>query len=322
MTTTTRIVALCLFFAVCPSELNAQSPYNLGPCAPSDIPFETEKDAPLKVISNQTSLGAFGVWRWVQLENETHKTITRLIVLVSYMDSYGKPIFAIPYYAAAGDAPEDMLLIHSYIKTVLNHPVKPGEVFTLQGTNLISTRIRPTRAAVTLVGAEFTDGSNFVGGHTSVTDPILLKTPQNFEVQADSDKLPDELLLAITIDDRGRVTVVEVKQADKVSDATRAQITSQVMLWSFFPATKEGYAVQTELTLLLRFHPAGIPLAAPVCPLNMSPTLPRTFVEVDLQAVDSRRWQVQYGWEFAHGEFETIESSSSPAKIINKSTNP
>jgi hypothetical protein len=310
MTMIIRTTALCLSLAVGPSVLNAQSPYHLGLCAPSDIPFEVEKFAHLKVISNQTSLGAFGVWRWLRLENETGKTITRLLVLVSYLDSDGKEIFAIPYYGAPKDAQEDMLEIHPYIKTVLNRPIKPGEVFNLQGTNLISTRISPARAEVTLVDAEFDDTSQNLGGGSSSTNPLLLKTPQFFEMQADPDKLPDDLSLDITIDQRGRVTGVEFKRSETISDATRAQVLSQLKLWSFFPATKGGYAVQTELSLLVRFHRPRIPFPAPTCPLEMSDTLPRTFVEVDIQAVDSLNWQVQYGWEFAHGEFGTIESST------------
>ncbi|MGA8220574.1 MAG: hypothetical protein WB780_02900, partial [Candidatus Acidiferrales bacterium] len=311
------------FFAAQPSEVNAQSTYHLGPCAPSDIPFEMGKFTSLKVISNQLSLGAYGIWRWLQLKNETGKTITRLLLLVSYLDSDGKPIFAIPYYGAPEDAPEDVLMMHPYIKTVLNHPIKPGEVFNLQGTNLISTRISPTRAQVTVVDAAFDDNTNSVEDvFPEFTNPMLLKTPQFFEMQASPDELPDELLLTIAVDVRGRVMGLEFKQPDTVSDAARAQIRSQVMLWSFFPATARSHAVQTELNLLFRFHDAGIPLPAPTCPLKMPDTLPRTFVEVDVRAKDSRRWEVQYGWEFAHGEFETTESSSSPAKVTKGPIDP
>jgi hypothetical protein len=310
MITIIRLTALCLLLAVRPTVLNGQLTYNQGPCAPTDIPFEVGEFAGLKVISNQISLGAHGGWRWLRLKNETGKTITRLLVLVSYLDSDGRQIFAIPYYGAPRDAPDDMLKKHPYIKTVLNRPIAPGGVFILYGTNLISTTVSPTRAKVTFVAEDFDDASSNIGGHAPVTDPMLLKTPLFFEMQADPDELPDELILAVNLDVRGRVKSVEFKQPGVLSDSMLSEIRSQIMLWSFFPATARGYAVQTDLNLLFRFHAAGIPFPAPVCPLKMSSTLPQTFVEVDIQAVGSGRWQVQYGWRYAHGEFETSEIST------------
>jgi hypothetical protein len=219
-------------------------------------------------------------------------------------------IFSIPFYGAAQDAPEDMLMIHPYVKTVLYHPISPGEVFILFGTNLISTRIPPARAEVTLIDANFGDESSIIGRPSRRTDPALLKTPQFFELQADPVKLPDEVPLAITVNVRGHVTGVKPVHPENISAAVLEQIKSQLMLWAFFPATTRGYAVESELNLLFRFHEPRIPLPRPSCPLDMAANLPRTFVEVDLQAIDSHSWQVQYSWQFAHGEFEQMESST------------
>jgi hypothetical protein len=322
VTTMIRIAALCLLLAVRPSLSDAQTAYNVGPCAPSNIPFATQEFARLKVVESQLSLGSFGSYRWLRLENETGKTIKRLLVVVSYLDSDGKLIFSIPFYGAPKDAPPDMLMIHPYVKTVLNHPIRRGEVFTLLGTNLISTRIPPARAEVTLVDADFGDESSIIGGHPTNTDLALLKTPQFFELQAEPAKLPDEMSLVITVNVRGHVTGVEPVHPETISDAVLGQIKSQLMLWSFFPATTRGYAVESELNLLFRFHEPRIPLPRPTCPLDMSGNLPRTFVEVDLQAIDSHRWQVQYGWHFAHGEFEQRENSISPAKVTKGPIDP
>jgi hypothetical protein len=317
-----RNTAACLFLALFPNALSGQTAYDVGPCAPSNLPFATQEFGDLKVVDSQLSLGSFGVSRWLRLENETGKIINRLLVLVSYLDSDGKLIFSIPFYGAAQDAPEDMLMIHPHVKTVLNHPIRPGEVFTLGGTNLISTRIPPVRAKVTLIDADFGDESSIIPGHPRNTDPALRKTPLFFELQADPAKFPDEMSLLITVDVRGRVTGVKAEQSENISDAVLEQIRSQLMLWSFFPATTRGYAVESELNLLFRFHEPRIPLPRPTCPLDMSANLPRTFVEVDLRATDSHRWQVQYGWQFAHGEFVQMERSSPPAEITNSPKAP
>ncbi|MGA8224193.1 MAG: hypothetical protein WB780_21280 [Candidatus Acidiferrales bacterium] len=213
-------------------------------------------------------------------------------------------------------------MVHPYVKTVLNHPIRPSEVFTLFGTNLISTRIPPTRAEITKVDEDFGDESNIAGAPSTNTDPALLKTPQFFELQAEPAKLPDEMSLVITVNVRGHVTGVTPVHQETISDVVLEQIKSQLMLWSFFPATLRGYAVESELNLLVRFHEPRIPLPRPPCPLDMSAKLPRTFVEVDLQAIDSDKWQVRYGWWFAHGEFEQMESSISPAEIIKDSSVP
>jgi hypothetical protein len=322
VTTMIRIAVLCLLLAVRPSLSDAQTAYNVGPCAPSNIPFATQEFAHLKVVESQVSLGSFGSYRWLRLENKTGKRVKRLLVMISYLDSDGKLILSIPFYGAAQDAPEDMLMIHPYVKTVLNHPIRPGEVFTLFGTNLISTRIPPTGAEVTKVDADFGDESSSMGAYSTNTDPALLKTPQFFELQADPAKLPDEMSLVITVNVRGHVTGVKPVNQEGISDVVLEQIKSQLMLWSFFPATTRGYAVESELNLLVRFHEPRIPLPRPSCPLDMSANLPRTFVEVDLQAIDGHKWQVQYGWEFAHGEFEQMESSISRAKVTKGPIDP
>lgn len=301
-----------MLVAIFGSALSSKPTPGAKTCTASNIPVSMLGDSGLKVTSNQMSLSAFGVFRWLGLRNDTGKTITRLIILVTYLDSTGRPVFAIPFYAGRKDSAEDMLMKHPFIKTVLNRPVKPGQDFGLEGTNLISTKTLPVRAEVTLVDEEFDDEtSRLISAGTEFTNPILLRTPQYFELKADSDSLPAAMPLSVRVDDRGNVDAVDFQPQNSVSDAVLSQIRSQVMLWKFFPATLGGAAVKSDLNLLFRFHDAGIPFPAPTCPLEMNDTIPRTFVEVDLQVITGQKWQVQYGWQYAHGLFQTIESINS-----------
>src|ERR1700722_6325784 len=66
-------------------------------CMAINVPIAMLEGGGLTPASNQTSLGAFGVSRWLQVRNETGKSIARVLILVSYLDSEGSPIFTIPF---------------------------------------------------------------------------------------------------------------------------------------------------------------------------------------------------------------------------------
>jgi hypothetical protein len=308
-------LVFCIIFA--PSH----PVYGRPPCERDDIPLQMLEGAHLKVIWHRLSLGDDGRGR-LGLVNETGKTITSLIVLMSYLDSDGEPIFTIPYFGGLDNSQTEILEIRPYIKTILQRPVKPGERIMLFGTNLETTTQFPARAKVTLVDTEFDDDSNSVSVSNQATNPLLLKLPHFFEMYTDPSKLPDELLLTAALDERGRVGDVAFDQSFHHSDDLEGQVTSQLKLWSFFPATMNGYAVQAHLSLLLRFHDKGIPLPAPTCPLDLPEKYPRTFVMIDLRRVDKQRWNVIYGGHHAHGNFESMVSITLPSETAPDSTNP
>ena len=316
MRTLCQVAVLVLSFALCIPAASAHVFGQPTQCERYNIPLQMLDGGGLngkglKVVSHHLSFGEPSQGS-LALVNETGKTITKVLVLVSYLDSDGKAIFAIPYFGGLDDSEVEIQQIRPYVKTILDHPVKHGEGFFLFGDNLESTRQVPADAAVTFVDTEFDDDSNSVTTTTPETDTLVLKVPDFFEMNINSSKLPDELLLTIAVDERGRVVEVNFDPSFPHSDDVESQIRAQLKLWSFFPATIKGYAVQAYLNLLFRFHDTGFPLPLPMCPLDLADKYPRTFVKVDLRSQGDGRWLAMYGGQYAHGSFDTIVSVTLP----------
>ena len=326
MRTLCQVAVLVLSFALCIPAAIAHVVAEPTQCDGYDIPLQMLDGGGLngkglKVVWHHLSFGEYGQGA-LSLENETGKTITKVLILVSYLDSDGKPIFAIPYFGGLDDSEAEIQQIRPYLKTILDHPVKQGEMFKLDGQNLESAREVPANAQVTFVDTEFDDDNNSVSTTAPATDPLLLKVPDFFEMNIDSSKLPDELLLTIAVDERGRVVDVNFDPSFPHSDDGESQIRAQLKLWSFFPATMSGYAVQAHLNLLFRFHDKGFPLPRQVCPLELSDKYPRTFVKVDLRSKGDGRWLAMYGGQYAHGSFDTIVSVTLKDTTTDDSATP
>jgi hypothetical protein len=276
-------------------------------CEQANIDVHMLENAGLRVVSSDISYG-IGENR-LALQNETGRTIVKLTVLVNYLDSNGKSIYSVPFFGALDESAPPPKALRPYIRTILRKRVAPHETFPLWGTNLQSTRVASARAEVTYVQIE-DDQSN--GGFTisdPSTEPLLFKSPEWFEMHVGSAKLPDETWVNLSIDERGRVKNVEVEPVPADVGDRVGQIKSQLMLWSFFPATRGFSAVKSQQVLWLRFHDEGFPLPAPICPLALSSEHSQTFVEVDLSRVSEEHWEVRYAGHYARGRFNTIVST-------------
>jgi hypothetical protein len=277
-------------------------------CQQGNVPIDSLPSSSVKVLAQGLSLGLFGRG-WLTLRNQAQKRIKQLTIVVSYLDSDRKPIFAISYFGGTRGLTPDLEQTSPFIRVRLPHPIKPGETFSLEGTNLLSTKVMPVNSKVTDIHATFDDGTDSLDFEPAqfFTDPMLSELPKYFEMPVGPRPLPDDLLVSIAIDAHGRVTRVESVGSGTLTVGLMDKIRSQLVLWSFYPATKQGWADETHLKLWLRFHPKPMPLPQPICPLSLPDSFPVTFAEVDLMAVDENRWQVMYGGYFAHAKFESVE---------------
>lgn len=276
------------------------------------LPVKITGDFGLEIAAHRLALRKYGHGS-LQLTNKTGRTIRRLVIVLDYFDSEGHDIFAIPYFGAPDSSPDQVMHIRPFIKTSLNQPVKPNDKFVLSGSNLEFARIAPVGAEVTFADVEFQDGTNTLlsvsGTHI---DPILLQTPDVFEVSSDPKIVPDDLFVVITIDDRGRVIAAAPAQPERVPDSFFDQVRAQLLRWSFFPATSNGGAIEARLNLRLDFRSDSLPPPAIVCPPHFPDGFPNTFVEVDLRTAEPGRWQIQYGGYHVRGKFPTISSTDLP----------
>ena len=158
-------------------------------------------------------------------------------------------------------------------------------------------------------GGENASDNEISQGWDEPTNPLLLELPDHLEFGLKNVPPTEEALVDLTIDAEGRV--LEVAPYDEKSDLTQEALTdlrTELMKWSFFPATKRTYAVQTHLALLIKFHAKKVPPPYPTCPQSFPESFPRTFVRVDLQYEKGTSWSLSYGGYPASGRFESIES--------------
>jgi hypothetical protein len=234
-------------------------------------------------------------------------------LLITYFDRQGQPLFSISFVGSLEQSEPNLPRhMRPFINTVWKNPIHPGGLFSLKGSNLMDSSVRPASSRVSRIELGFAgeNGSDLgiLQGSEGQTDPLLLKLPDHLDFDLKNVPRREEALVELSIDAQGRV--LEVVPRDKEAFSTQAtnDLQRELTKWTFFPATKRGYAVQTNLALWMKFHSKRLPPPFPECPQIFPDSFPRTFVRVDVQYDAANHWSVSYGGYPAHGEFETIES--------------
>jgi hypothetical protein len=280
-------------------------------CEVRDIAIVMPPGTGLTAVDSATPCGGAGL-KLLVFRNEIRRRIVSVKVIVNYLDSDGKSIFSVPFFGTVDESEAAQEGLRPYVKSLLQKPVGPNEKFGLWGTNLESTRVAPARAEVTYVQITVDHGNGGFILASPSTEPLLFKLPNFFELELNSEKVPNDMWATLSIDERGRVEEVEIEPHSNDPDVQLGQVKSQLMQWSFFPGTQKFAAVKAKLALWIRFHERGFPLPAAVCPLILQPEHPRNFVEIDLKRTGDKRWEVLYGGATAKGTFNTVTSSLGP----------
>lgn len=280
-----------------------------------------------EIVASSLSTEANGTVRGeISLRNKTGRPLSRLTVMVNYLDAKGSILLSIPYQANLPNERNDIENIHPFSELHLNKPLQPGSVIALEGRNLLSIGTDPVSAEVAYWFAKYYDDessvSTQVGEHGFRTDPLLIETPGDLEVSLPHAMEPIKTFVKLQINEYGRV--LEVLQArDSHSELSREQfedLSKQLSQWHFFPSIENGYAVRSELYMLVEFQPER---ALPVrhCFLEPPARDVNKFAIVTLQPVlDSRdRWIPYYGGFPAAGKFQlNIIVTGPPAKPIGQ----
>jgi hypothetical protein len=247
----------------------------------------------------------------IALRNQTGKSLSRLTVIVSYFDDSGSVLFSIPYQANMANEKDEIRNIHPFSMLLLNQPVKPQDDFGLIGRNLLSISTLPISAEVVYWDAKFyEDGSGEsarIGQHGFRTDALLVDTPGHLRLALPHPGERIETWLKLRINEYGRVLGVQSEREEDTS-LTHEQfqaLYAQLTQWHFFPGIEDGYAVQSDLSLLVEFEPEN---ALPIkrCFLDHPDKYPSKFALVRLQPMldSSDRWIPYYGGIPADGKIE------------------
>jgi hypothetical protein len=224
----------------------------------------------------------------ISLRNQTDKSLSRLTVMVNYLDENGSILFSIPYQANLLNEENDIRNIRPFSELRLNGPVQPGEVVTLVGRNLLSITTVPSSAEVVYWFAKhYEDGSsvsNQIGQHGFRTDPL---PAESFET-----------LVKMQINEYGRVLEIQSgREGDTGLTGEQFEaLSKQLAEWHFFPGIENGYAVQSDLYLLVEFVPEN-PLPIRRCFREHPAKYVSKFALVTLQPIrdSSNRWILNYG---------------------------
>jgi len=247
----------------------------------------------------------------ISLRNQTGKSLSRLTVMVNYLDENGSILFSIPYQANLPNDKNDMRNIRPFSELHLNGPVQPGKVVTLDGRNLLSITNVPTSAEVPYWFAKhFEDGSALstqIGQHGFRTDPLLDETPGYLRLTLPHPAEPFETLVKMRINEYGRVLEIKPGREGDTSLAREQfeALSEQLTKWHFFPGVENGYATSSDLYILVVFEPEH---ALPVrrCFLEHPDKYASKFALVTLQPIldSSDRWIPYYGGFPADGKME------------------
>jgi|SRR6184192_4775649 len=316
-------VWLCnLVLPLAREALSQEKEHQPIPCTAFEVPLEmpskrgSSSVANIGIVNSSLTLSmvSFPTAK-LTLRNDTGKPLRSVILLVTYFDGEGLPLFSIPFVGNLGgtqtNIPPSMC---PFIRTVWNGPIRPGEIFSVEGSNLIYTSVRPVSSKATRIELAFAgesgSGPSVLQAWDGPTDPLPEELPEHLELSRQNVPPIEEALLDLTIDAEGRVLGVSPHDKEILSPELFNDLRREFMKWSFFPATNRGYSVQANLTLWIKFHLKKLPLPYPVCPQTFSDAFPRTFARVDLQYEKEANWNVSYGGYPASGKFQSIESIS------------
>jgi len=306
-------ICLALITALFATFLSGEGVAALPQCERASIPLHLDsltKD--FEVTGSWLSMEAEGTLRGeISLRNQTDKSLSRLTVMVNYLDENGSILFSIPYQANLPNDENDIRNIRPFSELHLNGPVQPGEVVALDGRNLLSVTTVPTSAEVVYWFAKhYEDGSSVstqIGHHGFRTDPLLVETPGYLRLTLPHPAESFETLVKMRINEYGRVLEVQPgREGDTGLTGEQFEaLSEQLAEWHFFPGIENGYAVQSDLYLLVEFVPEN-PLPVRRCFLEHPAKYTSKFALVTLQPIrdSSNRWIPYYGGFPADGKVE------------------
>ena len=259
----------------------------------------------------------------VSLTNITGKSLSQLAIMVNYLDENRSVLFSIPYQASASTTDSQPVDRLSFSLLKLREPVRPGQVVAFIGRNLITAERVPESAELVYWHVKYEDGTSDTAstGHRSYrTDPRLVETPGYLRLKLPHRLEPTNVFVKLHISEHG--SVLDIDGNERGPGLTEEQfqtLAKELSAWHFFPAVENGYAVQSDLYLLLEFRPENA-IAVRGCLMEFPVSNVNKFGFVTLQPISdsSDRWIPYYGGFPAAGKMQVnIIETGPPAKPLD-----
>ncbi|HTT23526.1 MAG TPA: hypothetical protein VMG82_31655 [Candidatus Sulfotelmatobacter sp.] len=277
----------------------AASPKATDPCQLAYLPLTIAPDLKLAVVNHYLMFNP-EVEGALFLRNESGESIYGITMLVIYEDQQSRPLFSIKYQASVKGHEHQMTNIQPSFQGTLTRPVRPGEVFNLSGTNLLTTTTVPAKAEISVVSLQLARTNvERRGVGTFRSDPILEEAPPQYpQLAISADDLSRDRLLKLSISPQGIVKTVDLVSEMEPSNPALTSVMDEMRKWRFFPAIRNGVRVTSDLFVLLRFRRAhALPVPVHDCFIGQGDKYPVTFVFVTVEPVPNRNGYLKFFYD-------------------------
>jgi hypothetical protein len=225
-------------------------------CEVSSVPL-----APPNVLSTilLSPMSFFGAREYssasFEFANRSTVPLDRIAAIVEYLDGSGQVVVRVPFYAT--NTIKDLSTSPFPLPGPqhLEKAIGSGERSILDGASPLIPSHCPTRGRVTFEHVWFANGEEQDFSSSVDLDPLPDVLPRFFDSKGC--RIPESLDVLVHL----RINRLGIPETIKLESAMADKlmcISGELGLWRFTPAIRNGVSIDSDSSLLLRFHASGV----------------------------------------------------------------
>jgi hypothetical protein len=227
------------------------------------------------------------------LRNIGDRPIRALSIAMQYVDRDGKTLIVIPFVAVTGQAGRSFdAIIHTQYVEPLETPIYPGETKRIQGLSYTVVGECPASARLEFVSLQFSDGSSYTWSSEGwEIGPVPQYLPAaSLRLDPSLVRAPVKFLARVQVSSGGRIS--QFSAPSEVAKGLVDELRKQSAEWFFFPASRDGKPVASELSLLFDVVPSGANADEPLAGEIRSPLV---IIRLLQRETGADTWMLWYG---------------------------
>lgn len=234
-------------------------------CQVNNIAVELPKEfLPLRVISNsyiarENSVAVF------TLNNGFPKPIQEIAMVIEYLDTQGKRIFATTFAATTNPLISPMWfsenLPSQYSIVPWKTPVAPGAAFSIGATSGLTSGVCPAQARATLLHIAFQNGTNLDWSAPNWELPVQPEAiPGNFQIDVPPpSSLPAKFLVRVHVSapNGALIPSAQIRLLSGRPSPFFDEMRDQMRDWRYWFELRGSKPVDGDVLLLIRVHAAN-----------------------------------------------------------------
>lgn len=214
-------------------------------CEVENIFVALDPSAPFSIEDFGFRTGSIGSSAHLTFVYKGTKPLAQLLLLMDFVDTSGKRLSTIPFYAATAGRLADPYHLFLLDRTQLPQNIRSGSKIVLSGDRY-ATSLCPSTARLSLAELIFADNTGYHKSSGWELDPSI-KRARSMDLKTFPESLPRQEIIRVAIDGQGQPTVLS-------EGASKEWFARQLRRWSFAPAVRDGAAVPGELTLVFELQ--------------------------------------------------------------------